>query len=106
MSKETIKSVLAEANKEIVEGKSNTIKNKFQQLIGKRDGMKAKLAMIIKNWEVDIKIVDDKIKYFENLSLDDAFNEIIYSETNDCIVNNQVSVTMGSDGYSTYVVKR
>ena len=76
----TTKEVLAEAKDEIFEGKSVTIKNHFQSLLGTSDGIKARLAITVKKIEEELADNEEKIKYFSGLSFEDAYNEIIYNQ--------------------------
>ena len=78
MSKEVnMKDVLSEAKKEIFEGKSATVKGHLQSLIGKSDGIRARMAVTIEKMQKELDAAEDEIARFTSLTVDEAFNEIM-----------------------------
>lgn len=99
---QTTKEVLAEAKQEVFDGKSTTVKNHFHTLLGKRDGISARLATTTKKIEAELATIEGEITKFSKLSVDDAYNEIVTSQTGNQTIAGQWHI-MSTDGvYSTY----
>lgn len=82
MAKEmTTKEVLVIAEKEIFDGKSTAVKYHFQTLIGKRDGIRARLANEVKKLETELEAIESSIDAFSKLSVNDAYLEAILPQT-------------------------
>lgn len=77
-----MKEVIAEAKKEIFDGKSTTVKNHLQTLIGKTDGIKARLAMTVKSIEKELETAETELARYSALTVEDAFNEVTAKNTN------------------------
>ena len=71
-----MKEVVAEAKKEIFEGKSVTVKNKIEALMGSVDGVKARKAIMLKKVDKELEDAEAELERFTSMTVEDAFNEI------------------------------
>ncbi len=96
---QSTKEVLAEAKQEVFDGKSVAVKNHFLSLLGKRDGIKARLATTVSKIEAELESVEATITAFSELNVEDAYNEIMAPKEKTVLGNSINYVYSTGDGY-------
>lgn len=79
---ETTKDILKLAKEEIFEGKSETVKNKFQNLLGTVDGVKARRALTIAKLDKELADAEAEVARFAEMDVETAFNTITVDNQN------------------------
>lgn len=106
---ENTKDILKEAKDEIFKGKSDTVKNKFHNLLGIVDGVKARRAITIAKLDKELADAEAELARFAAMDVEEAFNTItVDNQSGVCGSNSspQWVIQTGSGGYSTYTVAR